>query len=241
MIRGLPAAVGFLTRVPVGRAGAELRHAAAWFPLVGLALGGAAAGFCWLARGHVPSFALAALAVGLVALLSGGLHLDGLADSFDALGGGRGNRARQLEIMRDPRSGPHGVAAIVLVQLAVVGCVAPLLPERLWLVALWPAAARAAAVPALAWLPAARPDGLGASLRAATSAADVAVALALAAGACLLAGPQSRAALAGLAAAGAVAALWSLWWRRRLGGCTGDTHGAAIELAGLAFLLVAAA
>lgn len=241
MIRGLPAAVAFLTRVPVGRAGAQLRHAAAWFPLVGLGLGGAAAGLSWLASGQVAPFALAALAVGLVALLSGGLHLDGLADSFDALGGGRGDRARQLEIMRDPRSGPHGVAALALTQLAAVGGLATLVGDRLWLVALWPAAARAAVVPALAWLPAARPDGLGASLRAATSTADVAVALALAAGACLLAGPSARPALAGLAAAGAVATLWSLWWRRRLGGCTGDTDGAAIELAGLAFLLVAAA
>jgi adenosylcobinamide-GDP ribazoletransferase len=138
--------------------------------------------------------------------------------------------------MRDPRSGPHGVAALVLTQLVAVGAVAALL-DRPWLLALWPAAARAAVVPALAWLPAARPDGLGATLHAATGTVDVAVALVLAVAACILPGRQGQVALVGLAGAGAVAILWSALWWRRLGGCTGDTHGAAVELAGLAYLL----
>ena len=57
-----------------------------------------------------------------MAMLTGGLHLDGFADVFDALGGGRGDRARMLEIMRDSRIGAHGAGAVALVLLAKAAC-----------------------------------------------------------------------------------------------------------------------
>src|SRR5262249_40082429 len=117
-VRSFLVAVSFLTIVPV-KAGvvgsAELSRSLAFFPLVGLLLGVVLAGMAWL----IPPGATAGLVgVGLTALLAvltGGFHLDGLADVFDGLGGGRGDRERMLAIMKDSRIGAHGAAALVLV------------------------------------------------------------------------------------------------------------------------------
>ena len=65
-----------------------------------------------LLHGRVAAPIAAVVLVALLAVLTGGLHLDGLADVFDALGGGRGDRARMLAIMRDSRIGAHGAAAM---------------------------------------------------------------------------------------------------------------------------------
>src|ERR1041385_1416192 len=102
-MRALLVALAFLTRLPV-RVGdvseRELGRSAAWFPLVG-ALIGALLAVCQLGVGLVLSSQPTALIViALWALVTGGLHLDGLADLFDGLGGGRGQRERILEIMR---------------------------------------------------------------------------------------------------------------------------------------------
>lgn len=241
-LREAALAFQFLTRLPVpgGRTGsADMGRALAWFPLPGLVLGLVAAGGARLSDGRVAPLLAAALLVALGAWLTAGLHLDGVADVADGLGGGRGDRERTLAIMRDSRIGAHGASALVLVLIVKVTAVGELLgPGRAagWALVAAPCLARFAAVPLVVLFPYARPQGLGKAFHEGGGAREVAVAAVLAAvvvaGAGLRAIPPAAAALA--AALGLAFVV-----RRRLGGLTGDAYGAAIELAELAFLLVA--
>src|SRR5581483_6204617 len=122
--RAALAAVAFLTRVPVGRVveldGADVARGAALFPLVGATAFG-------LAR-VVPSLAAAGIALAVGALLTGALHLDGLADTADSLGAH--TRERALEIMRDHAIGAYGAAAVALDLLVKAAALAALAGDR---------------------------------------------------------------------------------------------------------------
>jgi adenosylcobinamide-GDP ribazoletransferase len=98
----------------------------AWAPIVGLAIGGAAAGVLLLARaaaGGDTSLLPAALAIASIVLMTGALHLDGLADTADALGV-RGDAARAREVAKQPATGAFGVSAVVVIVLLDVAAVA---------------------------------------------------------------------------------------------------------------------
>jgi adenosylcobinamide-GDP ribazoletransferase len=237
VLSALRAAFALLTVLPVGRAAVEpraLRHSVAFFPLVGAVLGGGASGIVWLAKGALPPIFVGVAATALVAVVTGGLHLDGLADLFDAWGGGRGDRERMLAILRDPRTGAHGAAALVLVLLAKSVLLGEVAERGAVLVAFcFPIAGRAAAVPLTVLFPAARPDGLAHSLGSHRAWGAMIFALASATLAIGLVRPPR---LVALGAALAVALALGALWNRRLGGVTGDVYGAAIELAETAFL-----
>jgi adenosylcobinamide-GDP ribazoletransferase len=113
-------ALQFLSSLPVRLAGmpgpAALGRSLLWYPAVGLLFGVILAGLQWL-LGAVAPMLQAALLLGAWVLLSGALHLDGLADSADAWLGGFGDRARTLDIMKDPRSGPLAVVTLIVVLL----------------------------------------------------------------------------------------------------------------------------
>jgi adenosylcobinamide-GDP ribazoletransferase len=243
MTRPLRAALSFLTRLPVAprdlRAD-ELGRALAWFPAAGVVIGLAGAALAAAVAGAAAPPTL--VAVGVVALgaaLTGGLHLDGVADVADGLAGGRGDRARALEIMRDSRIGAIGATALVLVVLAKVHATAALLARgALAPLIIAPVAARWAVTVAIVRFPYARADGLGAAFHHHGRVRDVALATALTALAvaapAAIAGWTAAAALAtSLAAALTVAAVVG----RRLGGLTGDAYGAIIEAAELAALI----
>lgn len=221
-------AVAFLTVVPLGRHSPRSRRlgpAAAWFPLVGGAVGLAAGGVRAGAEplvGAVPATVLAVIA-GVV--LTGGLHQDGLADCADGLGA-RGGLERRLEVMRDPVVGAFGVLALVAWALLVVTSVGSLTTGRaaIALVAAGALGRLAAVGHALACRPA-RADGLSAGFSPSGAAAAVAAASA-AVPVVALAGPLAGA--AALAAAAAACAGSAALARRRFGGHTGDTLGAAV-------------
>ncbi|HMG54086.1 MAG TPA: adenosylcobinamide-GDP ribazoletransferase [Kofleriaceae bacterium] len=244
MLRPLAAAFGFLTRIPVGRGAVEPRElgrAVAWFPAVGAALGAAQlAGHRALDGALAPGLVAVAL-VALHAALTGGLHLDGVADVFDALGGGRGQRDRMLAIMRDSRIGAHGAVAVALLLAAKAAAIAALLDRSSghhagWALYAAPIAARWAAVPLVVAFPYARPDGLGRAFHDHAGAAQLLGATAISA---LAVGWIGAPAVGPwLAAAGAAVAI-AVWLHRHLGGLTGDVYGAAIEAAELAFLVAA--
>jgi adenosylcobinamide-GDP ribazoletransferase len=240
-VRDARLAFQFLTRLPVGRGGldgADLGRSCAWFPLAGAAMGLLVAAGAHAARPYAPAPLLAALAVAALAWLSGGLHLDGLADTFDGLSGGHGDRERTLAIMRDGRIGAHGATALALVLLVKAAALAELLARGdLWPLVAAPALARFGAVPLVVGFPYARAEGLGKAFHGTAGAREIAVAAALAAAAVAPSAPASLApAAVALAAAGALA--WRV--RRRLGGLTGDVYGAAIEIAEAAYLAAAA-
>lgn len=238
------AAIQFLTILPLPAAlapdGGALGRSLPFFPLVGLAIGAAAAGIDWGLWHLLPLGVTSVLTVILLIAASGALHLDGLADAADGLFSAR-PRERALEIMRDSRTGPMGVAAIVAVIALKIALLTALTgPGRWWVLLLMPVAGRCALLIHLALLPYARPEGGLADLFHRNRSQGHALGALL----FLLALGSLTGGFAGFLAA-AVAALAALllaaYFQRRLGGLTGDTLGAACELTELAPALAAAA
>ena len=235
------AAVTFLTRLPLGRlASHEARAVAAaapFFPITGAAVLLATAGVAHAAATFVTPLPAAALAVAFLAAVTGALHLDALADAADALGGS--SRADRLRIMHDHAIGAFGATALCLTLLLETAAVAALL-ERHADVALFVAigaASRGSAPLLAAILPYAR-DGSTSSPAPLFTLRRGAAALAVASVLSVVAG------VAGLlvyAAALVVTAAVGESCRRGLGGVTGDTLGASIQLTELAGLTVAVA
>jgi cobalamin synthase len=235
-----------LTVMPVpGQAATSTRGVLPWAPLIGLALGGIATGVAVLGDRWISPLAGAVLAVAVLALVTRGLHLDGLADTADGLGPLR-ERARALQVMHQGDVGPFGVVTLVLTLLLQVACLAALLSADGWL-ALWTAVVTARLAMARTGLPGvqfAEGSSLGLTVARTVSVPWLGGWLFALAGLLLLATGGDLAVagqLAGCAAAGLLAAeLLLRRARRRLGGVTGDVMGAMGETAMTVVLLAAA-
>lgn len=237
--RGAVGAAGFLTLLPFGRrleiARDDVARGSWAFPLVGAALGAAVAVAALAADLVLPPLGAAALAVAFGLVATGALHLDGLADSADGLGGR--SRERALEIMRDHAVGAYGAAAITIDLILRVILLGALLEHGEALAALVVAGAvsRAAVLPLAFCLPYARVvRGTGAALSDHLSGARAALGLAIAAALSLA--TLGLQVLPVLALAALAALVVGLLARLRLGGVTGDVLGATIELTELAAL-----
>jgi adenosylcobinamide-GDP ribazoletransferase len=243
---GLRLAVTLLTAIPLrGRGPAPTRGSArtamTWAPVIGLLLGGAAAGVIEFCTGVLQAGPLlaAVLAVAALAALTRGLHLDGLADLADGLGSRR-PAAMALDIMQRSDIGPYGVATLVLTLLIQVTALATAQERGRGLVAITVAAVTGRL--AMTWacrrtVPAARGSGLGA-LVAGTQhpAVPLALTAALLGGAAAAGWIFAAAAATGLVVSYVVTRLAV----RRLGGITGDVLGALTEIATAACLIVTA-
>lgn len=237
------AAAAFLTRLPLGRAGSgdpeALLRAAPFFPLVGAALGLLVAVAAIGLAGVLPALLAGLLAVALEAVLTGALHLDGLGDSADGLGGA--DRDHSLAIMRDHGLGAYGGAALaldLLVKAAALGALAK--ADALLAVVAALALSRAVPLPLARLLPYARAgEGTGRLLAKHARTAPVLAGTILAAA--LSFAVYGFDALALLLCAAAVTTAVGLLAHRRLDGVTGDVMGAAIELSATAALVVAVA
>ena len=210
------------------------------FPLIG-ALLGIAAGFAFaIATGvGLPALVAGVIAVALLALMTGALHEDGLADMADGFGGGQ-TVEKKLAIMRDSRIGAYGVMALVMVLAAKVGAVADLSDIGVVMSGLiCAAAASRAAMPAMMrWLPAVRPDGLGAEAgRPSSEHVWTGIIIAVILSVILLTWSGLVALL--IAALGTFAV--GLLARRQIRGHTGDVLGGAQQISELLFLLALAA
>ena len=189
-----------------------------------------------LRAADAPTLLIAVACVALTALATRGLHLDGLADTVDALGSYR-DRDRALAIMKSPEVGPFGVTAIVFALLVPVAAVAAVLGRPWWALLATLAAGYGTGRAAVTWscrpgVPAARPGGLGATVAGLVPVPIAAAATVVTAAVALAAVPHRPwqgpvAVLAGLAAGAAVT--WHV--TRRFGGVTGDTLGACVEVA----------
>lgn len=236
-------AVGFLTAIPVNTDApqpGDLGRAALWFPLVGLGLGAVLAAVFYGLSFVFQPFLVSALIVTLWAALTGGLHLDGLADCCDGLLSTT-TRERRLEIMRDPRLGSFGVIGLVLVLILKVWAFtfatldAPATHVLLLLFA--PSLARWLILP-VALQPQARPGGMGADFAAGLSPLLLVLAALVPVGLIALGGLRFIiAAVIALLTTGLII----LFARSRLGGVTGDVFGLTVELSELVILLVFAA
>lgn len=238
------ATVALLTQVPIGGPAPTMPRALRMMGLVG-ALIGAAAGAVLLAAHAIglPPLAAAFLSLGAMALLTGALHEDGLADFADGFGGGR-DREQILHIMADSRIGAFGALTLVVATGLRAAMLAAIVATASWhsvvlVLAVAASLARTAPVAMLRRLPAAKQTGLGASVGRpdlGTVAAAAAVPVALAVGLIATAGnpPSVGVALVvGLLAAVYVESLA----RHRLGGHTGDVAGAMIVLTETGVLL----
>ena len=243
-MRGLITAFRTLTLLPVpGRDAEDFSRSLPFFPVVGAVVGLIVAGVVWVFLDRL-GLPLAAGAVGcaLTALLTRGLHLDGLADTADALGGGR-TRERRLEIMKDPHVGAFGVIAVstcLLLKAAALSEIASFGHGQFLWIAVPFVISRTVMVEIAVLLPYARAEGGTASPFVRNSRpVHLIGALVVAAGVCFaLSGYAGLLALlAGLVASG----LLILWMRDVFGGVTGDLLGMANEVIETSLLLAVAA
>jgi len=254
-VRSARLSLGLLTIIPVGAISdvdrRMARSAMLWAPAVGILLGALGAAVLLMVRALVPSplgaLLAAALALTSLAYLTRALHLDGLADTADALGSGK-EAAAALDIARRGDVGPFGVVTLVLALLVQITALAVAIEAGTGAIALLLAvvAGRVAIVLAcMRGIPAARPEGLGALVAGTvprSAAIAWALALAMAAGLATIWLTGSGAWLAALAVLGALVVSLLVVTRavRRLGGITGDVLGAAAEIAQAAALVLLA-
>jgi adenosylcobinamide-GDP ribazoletransferase len=249
---GFLVAVQFLTRIPVPaqayaqwNAGDALAGAAGYFPVVGLLIGGAAAGLNRLLLPHLPRTVAAIAVVGFLVGVTGCLHEDGLADAADGFGGGR-SREQTLAIMRDSRIGSYGATALIL-SLSARWLLIASLPSAYaaqYLVAAH-VLCRWTALPLGRWLDPARSGrgdhpgekgaGQGARLARLTGFGAL-LGGSLAAIGIVAAVLRRRCAAPALSAVG-VTLLTGMYYRRRIGGITGDCFGATSQIAEIAVYL----
>ncbi len=222
-------ALQFLTIFPVKLStpvsSAAMGRSLLFYPLVGLLVGTFLVTIELLLSTQSPLVS-AALVLTLWIVLTGGLHLDGLADSSDAWLGGLGDKARTLAIMKDPACGPIGVLALLLVLLLKFVAIVSLVEMQQPLALVWVVVLARLAMPLLFLTTHyQREQGLGSAMRAAMPENAVRAMLLI-----------TTAILVLLAGFGVVLVtlvvflLLRYLMERRLGGFTGDTAGAMIEL-----------
>ncbi|MCH4902106.1 adenosylcobinamide-GDP ribazoletransferase [Pseudomonas sp. B707] len=232
-------ALQFLSSLPIRLPGMptpeQLGRSLLFYPLVGLLFGV----ILWalnIALAGAPLLLHAALLLAVWVLLSGALHLDGLADSADAWLGGFGDRERTLTIMKDPRSGPIAVVTLVLVLLLKFAALLALIEQQQGMaLIIVPLIGRAALLGLFLTTTYVRAGGLGQALADHLPRKTGWQVLAVSAAVCVV--------IAGFSAFVALllAVVVFIWLRhlmlRRLGGTTGDTAGALLELLEMSVLV----
>ena len=243
MIRLFFATLSFISRLPVpsrlvqGLEVQEYVRGIVTFPFVGVVLGGISGGVFMLLQPWCGAPLAALFAVLALALLTGGFHLDGLADTCDGVFSAR-TRERMLEIMRDSRLGTHGGLALVFVLVAKILVISELSLRGLAVPAALAAACaagRGCAVVMMYGHRYAREEGLGNLFIGKVTFTQTVITLALAL--LVAVGLEGARGLTAVLITVLAIFLLGLMLKRTLGGQTGDTLGAAIELGELVFLL----
>ncbi len=241
MLKGLGLALTFLTILPASRChtadARELADSMAWFPLVGLFLGGVLTAAALGLNQCLPAPASAAVLVALLTAATRALHLDGLADTLDGLGGGH-TRDDSLRIMKDHAVGAFGAVGITLILILKYSLLVSLMDEKMFrYLIIFPVVSRGAMV-MLAYLSpyARREGGLGEAMTMLATGQT----LVLAGGsAVLIVGLAGHwLGLASLAAAAAATLVLARYFRQRLGGVTGDVFGAVNEVMEVMTLII---
>lgn len=236
-------AVSFLTIIPVidqRRASKDAVAASfAWFPVVGCFIGVALAAEDWLLSYFVAQVIRSVLIVISLTVVTGAVHLDGLADTADALGAGR-DRERALEILRDSRVGTFGASAIFFdLTLKILALSALAGTRRYAALIIAPTLARFAMVMVGVGIPYLRESGAGTAFLNSQSPGwrrRVAVVFLIIDCAILLS-PFRTVGVLAVSVALLIAFLMHLFYRRWLGGVTGDLIGACGEVIEIAVLL----
>jgi adenosylcobinamide-GDP ribazoletransferase len=232
---GFFAALSFLTLIPVPNRWKEnLKSGPPYFPLVGALLGIIVWGIYEIVVILAGKATGATAAVVTMAFLTRGLHLDGLADTFDALGSGKTGK-KALAVMKDPQIGPFGAVAVLSILLLKGALIYDLPPEAIWRpLMLFPIMGRMGVLLPLCFLPYAREKGIVTVFQPSgnrTFLGGLGLSLILA----LVLGGIGG--LAALSSTLLFCYLFSVFLMKKVGGITGDTLGATVELAEVAALL----
>ena len=239
MLAALLTAIQTLTRIPVRsptRApdARMLAWSAVFYPAVGALLGAFGVAVFELLDGRLPVSVVALIVLALWAFLTGALHEDGLADSFDAFGS-QTAPDDVLRVLKDSRIGSYGAVALILATLLRWQGMSLLPPESVTFGLMASQVLPRAGVVLLAYWAGPATAGTGGGMAAALTAAPVAVTLAVAAlilspiGGLLLLAPAIGCLL--------ITGLLAIYFRRRLGGVTGDCFGAAEQAQEIMVLL----
>ncbi|PKN18562.1 MAG: adenosylcobinamide-GDP ribazoletransferase [Deltaproteobacteria bacterium HGW-Deltaproteobacteria-6] len=235
-MRNLRTAFGLLTTLPFGMPESWLPgdsgRAGIWYPLVGVVVGGLT-WLCWIALNlYFPPLVAGVLTVVTWVSLTGGLHLDGLADCCDGLLSSN-TSLRRLEIMKDPHLGTFGGIGLLLLLFAKVTALSLLAPSAGFGIILAATISRWLILPA-SLLPLANPGGMGADFAAGFRQSAIFITAILPLGLALLLGMEGLwAVFAALIAAAAVLGLAC----QRIHGVTGDVFGMLVEVTETGVLL----
>lgn len=231
-MRRLVLAMQLMTCLPLPPVKADEGDFAAairWFPATGMVVGACVAGGLMLG-GRVDPWAGALLALLVWVAMTGALHIDGLADIADAVGAAHGNRTKLSLVLADPHVGSFGVTTValqLLTKLVLLRLCAELVPAW-WLIGV-AMAARMGPLFWSRWLPPLH-EGLASRFRDGVRPVHL---LGWSGVAMLFAWWMP-----GLLIVAALIPAWALWLRARIGGISGDGHGAGIEIVESALLAV---
>ena len=239
MIPALLVAIQTLTRLPVPSPkrppdARVLAWSSVFYPLVGALLGGVGVVAYFCLDGVLPRSVVMLLILSLWAFLTGALHEDGLADTFDAFGSRR-SREDVLRVLKDSRVGSYGSLALILATLLRWQGLTLLRPELTIATLVAAQVLPRAGIVLLAYLAGAATTGLGGAFAASLSPFPVVAAMTVGLGIVLLSGPTITAFPA--VAAVLVAVLAAIYFKRRIGGVTGDCLGAAAQFQEIAIVL----
>lgn len=242
MKKYLQLAFSLLTILPVGSSDeppepGDTGVAAIWFPCVGLVVGLISAVGWWILHTFLPVLPATVLTLVLWVVLTGGLHLDGLADCCDGLLSAH-KPERRLEIMADPHIGSFGMVGLVLFLITKFSALYSVNPANVFFVVIFSSTFSRWLVLIGGKQPLARSEGMAADLVAGLSTPSILMAAFLPVALMVLGGWQ--AALAAAVSALAVVGIFA-FARTRIGGVTGDVFGLTIEIAELMVLLTYAA
>ncbi|MBI4288857.1 MAG: adenosylcobinamide-GDP ribazoletransferase [Chloroflexi bacterium] len=240
---GFWAALGFLTILPTPRraGGGKFARSLVYFPVVGLLIGLLLWGVDLLLRMALPLPLESALLIAVLAVLTGGLHLDGFMDTCDGLGGR--DPEHRLAIMKDSRVGAFGVVGALVLLLVKYGALVSLAPPlRAVALVLMPVMGRWSMVLGIVGYPYARAEGLGTAFAGTGRWRQFGLATALAAAmahfATHWAGLSTWTGLATLSGVALVAWCAATFLKRKLTGLTGDSYGALGELSEVVGLIL---
>lgn len=233
--------VQFLTRIPVPRGIAtterEIGQASAFFPFVGVIVGGTAALLHTAFLKVLPPSTCVLMVLIYTAFITNAFHEDGLADAFDGFGGGWTSE-RVLEIMRDSRIGTFGSLALVFLVLAKYNFLSALEPSHVWrwlIVA--HTAARWTTLPLCLRLPYARSEGQGKPVAQNVGLPQMVIGTLTLSAALILLSPGAIFAVVSVTISVLVGS--GFYYRRRIHGITGDCLGATNQLAEVSIYLTA--
>jgi adenosylcobinamide-GDP ribazoletransferase len=234
-------ALSLLTILPAGSL-AELEpgdsgRAAIWYPLVGVIIGFITAVGWGVSRLFFPLLPTSILTLVLWVILTGALHLDGLADCCDGLLSAA-SPERRLKIMADPHIGTFGVVGLILILLLKLGALYSLDPTKTFFILIFASTISRWFVLLAGKQPLARPEGMAADFSAGLSDRSNLMAALIPVALIFFGGWEAAiaAAVASLAAVGIIS-----FARARIGGVTGDVFGLIIEISEVMVLLTYAA